>query len=394
MTTTEAEATAAHRAGTATPNLNKALSQLQGELPQIKKTKTAEVKDQQGNRVLYTYDYADLGDVVADVGPLLAKHGLAFHCGPTINPADRREMILLWSLLHESGEEKAGEWPLGPVSQKPQALGSAITYGRRYCFTAATNIVLEDDDDGQRAQQDHGSRQSAGDAWENATPARPASAAARQDSPGGSGQAARPQDRPAKGDGDRSWYRQALASADNFAAEAVGRKLYADAARAARDGLCTPRQANHVQNRVQQRLKLFETATPVDVGDLARQAAAMDEDTSGPEPAIEPVPDEEPGETDYDTAGTATTPQIGAIWTVLSTVYKFGKDEKGQARAVCAHIAGHPLESTRNMSRNEAKAVLDTLASWREVAERHDEQPREFLIELLATAEKAGDGDA
>ena len=100
--------------------------------------------------------YADLGDVVADVGPLLAKYGLAFHCGPTINPADRREMILIWSLLHESGEEKTGEWPLGPVSQKPQSLGSAITYGRRYCFTAATNIVLEDDDDGQRAQQDHG----------------------------------------------------------------------------------------------------------------------------------------------------------------------------------------------------------------------------------------------
>lgn len=154
---------------TGTPNLNKALSQLQGELPRIKKTKTAEVKDQQGKIVLYKYDYADLGEVVADIGPLLAKYGLAFHCGPTINPADRREMILVWALLHESGEEKTGEWPLGPVNQKPQSLGSAITYGRRYSFTAATNIVLEDDDDGQRAQRDH--RQSAADAWDNATPA-------------------------------------------------------------------------------------------------------------------------------------------------------------------------------------------------------------------------------
>lgn len=169
MSETETTATKA----AATPNLNKALSLLQGELPRIKKTKTAEVKNQEGTRVLYTYDYADLGDVVADVGPLLAKFGLAFHCGPTINPADRREMILVWSLLHESGEEKTGEWPLGPASQKPQSLGSAITYGRRYCFTAATNIVLEDDDDGQRAQQAHGSRQSAGDVWDNAAPSRP-----------------------------------------------------------------------------------------------------------------------------------------------------------------------------------------------------------------------------
>ena len=169
MTETE---TAAAPIKAGTPNLNKALSLLQGELPKIKKTKTAEVKDQQGNRVLYKYDYADLGDVVADVGPLLAKHGLAFHCAPTINPADRREMILIWSLLHESGEERSGEWPLGPVNQKPQSLGSAITYGRRYSFTAATNIVLEDDDDGQRAQQDHGHRQSAGDIFEKSTPAR------------------------------------------------------------------------------------------------------------------------------------------------------------------------------------------------------------------------------
>jgi hypothetical protein len=362
MTATEAGTRAP---GTGTPKLNKALSQLQGELPQIKKTKTAEVKDQQGNRVLYTYDYADLGDVV--------------HCGPTINPADRREMILLWSLLHESGEEKAGEWPLGPVSQKPQALGSAITYGRRYCFTAATNIVLEDDDDGQRAQQDHGTRQSAGDAWENATPARPAR---QPEQPAGAGEGS-------------SWYRQALAEADRFAAGNAGEKLFVDAARAARDGLCTPRQANHVQNVIRKRLKLFETATPVDVEDLARQAAAQHED-SGPAPSGQPAgqePGEEPGETDYDTPGTATTPQIGAIWTVLSTVFKFSKDEKDQARAVCAHIAGHPLESTKNMSRNEAKAVLDTLASWREVAERHEEQPREFLIELLATAQKEGDDD-
>ncbi len=190
MTTETAETPAATTPATGTPRLNKALSQLQGELPRITKTKTAEVKDQQTNRLLYSYDYADLGDVVADVGPLLAKYGLAFHCGPTINPADRREMILTWALLHESGEEKTGEWPLGPVNQKPQSLGSAITYGRRYSFTAATNIVLEDDDDGQRAQQAHGSRQSAGDAWDSAAPARPRNQGPRRETT--TGNAARP----------------------------------------------------------------------------------------------------------------------------------------------------------------------------------------------------------
>lgn len=156
-----------------TPNLNKALSLLQGEMPKVTKTKTGKIEGENkaGKYFSYEYSYADLGDVVADMGPLMAKHGLAFHCAPTIDPANRGQMILAWSLLHESGEERSGEWPLGPVNQKPQSLGSAITYGRRYSFTAATNIVLEDDDDGQRAQQDHGSRQSAGDAWENSKPA-------------------------------------------------------------------------------------------------------------------------------------------------------------------------------------------------------------------------------
>jgi hypothetical protein len=190
MTETET-ATAPVKAGT--PNLNKALSLLQGELPRVTKTKTGKVEGENkaGKYFSYEYSYADLGDVVADVGPLLAKYGLAFHCGPTINPAERREMILVWSLLHESGEEKTGEWPLGPTSQKPQSLGSAITYGRRYCFTAATNIVLEDDDDGQRAQQDHGSRQSAGDVWDNAAPARPANGNGQQ-----RGQVSRPAQPP------------------------------------------------------------------------------------------------------------------------------------------------------------------------------------------------------
>jgi len=197
---TETETAAAPLKG-GTPNLNRALSQLQGELPRITKTKTGKVEGENkaGKYFSYEYSYADLGDVVADVGPLLAKHGLAFHCGPTINPADRREMILVWALLHESGEEKTGEWPLGPANQKPQSLGSAITYGRRYCFTAATNIVLEDDDDGQRAQQDHGHRQSAGDIFEQSTPARPMNQGPRQEITNGNGHQQRGQvSRPAQ----------------------------------------------------------------------------------------------------------------------------------------------------------------------------------------------------
>jgi hypothetical protein len=248
MTTTEAETATVYAPG-ATPKLNKALSQLQGELPRIKKTKTGKVEGENkaGKFFSYEYSYADLGDVVADVGPLLAKFGLAFCCAPTINPADRREMIMPWSLLHESGEEKTGEWPLGPVNQKPQALGSAITYGRRYAFTAATNIVLEDDDDGQRAQQDHGSRQSAGDVWDKATPAPPRQDRKAERSHG------TPDDDPFytqdPPEDSRPWADTAIeqAKAGKFKTEAEAWKLWREAAQ---PGKCTPKQQDEIQNRV------------------------------------------------------------------------------------------------------------------------------------------------
>lgn len=160
----------------ATPSLNKALSQLQGRLPRITKGQTAKIDGKEGKRG-FEYHYADLADVTAAIGPLLAELGLAFHCAVTRDPADRREMILAWSLLHESGEERSGEWPLGAASTPPQTLGGRVTYGRRYCLCAATGIVAEDDDDGQRAQQGHDYR-SAGEAFQNATPA-PRNAAAQ-----------------------------------------------------------------------------------------------------------------------------------------------------------------------------------------------------------------------
>ena len=69
-----------------------------------------------------------------------------------------------------------------------------------------------------------------------------------------------------------SWYEQAIQSAGKYATREQGRDLFVAAARAARNGLCTPGEATHVQNKIARRARLFDT-TPVDVEDLARQAA-------------------------------------------------------------------------------------------------------------------------
>lgn len=87
---------------------------------------------------------------------------------------------------------------------------------------------------------------------------------------------------PVTDDGS-AWYEDALEGALTFTDADAGRKLYVAAAQAARDGLCTPRQATHIQNRIQQRAELLKTATPADVEDLARaaqDAAAEDGDDS------------------------------------------------------------------------------------------------------------------
>lgn len=128
-----------------TPALNAALAAVQRSLPHIDKGKTAEVPTKAGGK--YTYTYADLADVSAAVLPLLGANGLAFTSWPTLSG---NRFVLKYELLHESGQSKGGEYPL-PIDAGAQALGSAITYARRYCLCAVTGIAPDDDDDAAAA---------------------------------------------------------------------------------------------------------------------------------------------------------------------------------------------------------------------------------------------------
>jgi hypothetical protein len=130
---------------TGTPALNAALAAVQRDLPRIDKGKTAEVPTKAGGK--YTYTYADLADVSAQILPLLGQHGLSFTTWPTLTG---NRFVLRYELLHESGESKGGEYPL-PADAGAQALGSAITYARRYCLCAVTGVAPDDDDDAAAA---------------------------------------------------------------------------------------------------------------------------------------------------------------------------------------------------------------------------------------------------
>jgi len=201
---------------------------------------------------------------------------------------------------------------------------------------------------------------------------------------------------PVTGDDGPSWYEQALEDALTFTEQEAGRKLFVEAAQAARDGLCTPRQANHIQNRITQRARLLGKATPVDAGDLSRQAAAQPEDASGPAPSGQPAgnePEAAPG----DGPGSVSDAQLTRLHTVL-TGLGFGSQDREHKLVIAETITGHdPLEgpfpgrSSRNLSLAEARKLIDTLDGF--VNKETGTPDRDALIAFMAGREQAGDGD-
>lgn len=125
--------------------LAEALVALQAELPTVSKSKTATVPTKSGGQ--YSYSYADLADVTAAAIPLLVKHGLSFTSRSRRCEDGSYELVGV--LRHTSGEADEGALPIRGGDM--QALGSAITYARRYLLGCMTGIVTDDDDDGAQA---------------------------------------------------------------------------------------------------------------------------------------------------------------------------------------------------------------------------------------------------
>lgn len=124
-----------------TETLTSALAAVQANLPIVGKDQKATVKSDKGT---YTYKFANLARVSAAILPILSAHGLAWTTLPTLDEAGR--FVLRYELRHISGEVVSGSYPL-PTTTRPQEMGSAITYARRYALCAATGVAPEEDDD-------------------------------------------------------------------------------------------------------------------------------------------------------------------------------------------------------------------------------------------------------
>lgn len=87
--------------------------------------------------------YSDLGSVWDACRKALHDNGLAV--SQTTGLGDHGP-YLETKLLHTSGQWVSGHYPLNPVKNDPQGLGSAVTYARRYALAAIVGVVSEDDD--------------------------------------------------------------------------------------------------------------------------------------------------------------------------------------------------------------------------------------------------------
>lgn len=125
-----------------TAALAAALAAFQAELPEVKKNRSADVKNKEG-KYLYSYTYADLADVSAAALPVLGKHGLAFAAFPGHQDG---KFGLRYYLLHSGGGSIEGFFAIDDGGGM-QLVGGRITYARRYCLCAVTGITADEDVD-------------------------------------------------------------------------------------------------------------------------------------------------------------------------------------------------------------------------------------------------------
>lgn len=123
--------------------LSKAFAKMQMELEQPLKN---------ANNPFFKSKYVPLENVVDSITRASSKHGLSFTQFPS---SDENGNVTVGTMvMHESGEWiEYDPICLKPVKNDPQAVGSAITYAKRYALSAIFGITSDNDDDGNEATQ-------------------------------------------------------------------------------------------------------------------------------------------------------------------------------------------------------------------------------------------------
>lgn len=136
----------------------------QAEFTTALKTKTADASRTGGGG--FKFDYADLRDVDEACKPALNKYGIGVLHGPEVTE-DGATYVETMLVHGKSGEWVSCKIRMKPTQNTPQAIGSALTYARRYGLAHLCAVVTEDDDGAEA------SKPSPADRKQRAVPPKP-----------------------------------------------------------------------------------------------------------------------------------------------------------------------------------------------------------------------------
>ena len=122
-------------------NLVTSLTAFQGKMTAVKKDAV---------NPFFKSKYATLDTIWETIRKPLSDNGLSIV--QTLGYIDSKS-VLETTLYHISGEWINGVQLVNPVKDDPQALGSAISYARRYSLSAMLGLVADDDDDAESTKE-------------------------------------------------------------------------------------------------------------------------------------------------------------------------------------------------------------------------------------------------
>lgn len=120
-------------------SFNRDFALMRSEMPVFKREKKA-----------YTTSYTPLEDIMKLAQPVLSKYG--FSASFSTSQLDASSVTVICDIIHRDGYSKSTQLivPVEVVTKgmnSMQALGSAITYGKRYTLSGLLNIVTAEDND-------------------------------------------------------------------------------------------------------------------------------------------------------------------------------------------------------------------------------------------------------
>lgn len=134
-----------HEKNKAEKAFNKAMAQLRGDLPEIK-------KDNHVSHSGASYKYEQLSDITSKVAPIMHEYGLSYRWLPDV---DKKWVKLGCEITHELGHSQITSLkaPIDTTGSKNrvQAIGSTVSYLQRYTLKCALGIAAAPDDDAQSA---------------------------------------------------------------------------------------------------------------------------------------------------------------------------------------------------------------------------------------------------